>query len=84
MGEDVYGIKEKLKISFWFEGGFKISGDQKNLSLNFKDEDLLVLSVMDSKTMRTFRIFYSKMVCFELIRTRKSSGSEPEDVFFRN
>ena len=84
LGGDSYGLKGKLKVCFWFEGGLKITGNQKSLSLNLKDPDLLVLSTLVGEVLRTYRIPYSRLVCFELIRGSGESGEIPEMKFFRN
>jgi len=77
MGEDVYSPQKKLKIAFWFEGGLKVTGDNSDLSVNFNDPDLLILSLLVRKTIRIYRVPYSRLVCFELIR----GGAKDEDVF---
>ena len=68
LGEDLYCVKEKYKVVFWFEGGLKVTGTQASLSVNLKDPHLLILSTLIRKTMRIYRIPYERLVCFELIR----------------
>jgi hypothetical protein len=84
LGEDVYGFREKGSISFWFEGGLKVSGNNETLSVNFKDEDLLVLSTLMRKTIRIYRIPYARLVSFELTHSAEAKAAEPELRFFRN
>ena len=80
---EVYGVKGE--VSFWCEGGLKVTGNQKTLSVNFRDPDMLVLITMKGSTLRIYRIPYARLVSFELIhkamttRRRQRRGS----VFFR-
>ena len=66
-GADVYGLRAKQKITFWFDGGLKVTGSKSSLTVNFKDPDLLVLSSMVRKTIRIYRVPYARLICFELI-----------------
>lgn len=83
-GEDVYGLREKLKIAFWFDGGLKVTGSQSSLAVNFKDPDLLVLSLMVRKTIHIYRVPYARMVCFELIRGAEDGTAEFANRFYPN
>ena len=54
LGEHSYGVKEKVKLAFWFDGGLKITGNEATLSLNLKDPDLLILCTLVRKRHRRF------------------------------
>jgi hypothetical protein len=83
LGEHSYGVKKKLKLAFWFDGGLKVTGNEATLSLNLKDPDLLILGTLVRKTTRIYRIPYERLVCFELIRGSDDSESSPIH-FLRN
>jgi len=83
-GMDVYGLGEKRKITLWFEGGLKISGDAKTLTLNFTDPDLMVVSTLIRKTIRIYRIPYARLVCFESIFEGKDESLESVSRFSLN
>jgi hypothetical protein len=81
-GEKAYEVREELRMTFLFDGGFKVSGEKDNVYINFDDPDLLILMI-GPNPIQIYRIPYSRLVGFELI-----TESSEEDIgaikFFRN
>ena len=46
---DLYCVKAKYKMAFWFDGGLKVTGSRDTLSINLNDDRLLVLSTLIRK-----------------------------------
>ena len=78
-----YGLRDRISVVFWIEGGLKIAGNSETLALNMKDSDLLILSTLIQKTVRSYRIPYSRIVCFEIVhKPRGGQESAPHDPRF--
>ena len=85
IGEEAYEVREKLRMVFLFDGGFKVSGEKNKVSISFKDADLLVL-MTGPNPVQIYKIPYHRLVGFELIKPTKKSGEKDDDSrwFFRN
>jgi hypothetical protein len=83
--EDAYEVKGKLKMVFLFDGGFNVTGEKDNVSINFNDPDLLIL-MTGPNPVHIYRIPYHRLVGFDLIISSKKSGKMSDDTikFFRN
>jgi hypothetical protein len=82
-GEDCYSVRPEVKIAFWCDGGLRVEGGNKNLEISFKDAHLLHLMVGNSKTIRSYRLPYSRLISFELIH-KNTHGESPLGDFISN
>lgn len=76
-GEEVYIPRKQMRIVFWIDGGPKVVGNHANLVVNFNDPELIVLSLHVRKSVRIYRVPYSRLACVELVN---GVGDEEEPV----
>lgn len=67
-GEEVYVPRDGISVAFFFDGGLRVAGDSVSLEVNYNNPDLLILGVKADDSDRIYRVPWSRLVCFELIR----------------
>jgi|GEM_PF-3132865 len=74
-GEEVYVPRKLMRLVFWIDGGPKVAGHRANLVINFNDPELIVISLQVRKTVRIYRVPYTRLACVELVH---GAGDEEE------
>ena len=76
-GAQVFVPRNHLSVAFLFDGGLRVVGDGASLEVNYNNPDLLILSVRVEGCERVYRMPWSRLVCFELVREHPPDSGPP-------
>ena len=66
--EEIYSVKENLKLKLWIDGGFKMELEPLVFEINFNVIRTGILVIADRKKGNILRILTKNIIALELIR----------------
>jgi hypothetical protein len=71
--EEIYSVKEGLKIKLWLDGGFTVELEPKIFEINYNAISIGILVIADREKGNILRILSKKIIGIELVRNNNSN-----------